>query len=132
MKILLDTHIFLWAITDDSRLTRRQQQIFSDEHNDLFLSVASVWEIVIKVAVGKLPLPQPSVAYVERHLKKNQIKLLPLRLPHLSALESVPLLHRDPFDRILVAQAQVEGMPILSVDPLISQYGLKVLPENSG
>ena len=132
MKILVDTHIFLWAITDDSRLTKSQRQVYSDERNDLFLSVASVWEIVIKVAVGKLPLPQPSVAYVERQMKKNQIKLLPVRLPHLSALESVPLLHRDPFDRILVAQANVEGMPILSADPLISQYGVTVLPENLG
>lgn len=127
MNALLDTHVFLWAITADERLTEAQRRIFSDGSNGLWLSVASVWEILIKVGLKKLPLPVPATAYVRTQLEKNRIRLLPVRPAHLSELEMLPPLHRDPFDRMLVAQARTEALTILSRDEAIRAYGVPVV-----
>ena len=127
MNALLDTHVFLWAITADERLTEAQRRIFSDGSNGLWLSVASVWEILIKVGLKKLPLPVPATAYVLTQLEKNRIRLLPVRPAHLSELEMLPPLHRDPFDRMLVAQARAEALTILSRDEAIRAYGVPVV-----
>ncbi len=127
MKILLDTHIFLWAISDDARLSTAHRALYLDEANDLYLSVASIWEMLIKFGLGKLPLPAPATGYIVKQLERNRVSTLAIRVAHLAELEALPPLHRDPFDRMMVAQARVEGMPILSADSGIRKYGVAVL-----
>ncbi|MBI4902565.1 MAG: type II toxin-antitoxin system VapC family toxin [Acidobacteria bacterium] len=127
MKILLDTHIFLWAIADDPRLSKRIKAAYLNEDNELFLSVASFWEILIKHGLGKLPLPQPTVAYLSRQLEINRILLLPIRLGHLSDLERLPPLHRDPFDRMIIAQAIAEAIPIATADSTLEKYKVTLI-----
>ena len=127
MKILLDTHIFLWAITDDPRMTKKQRAVFENGSNDLYLSTASIWEMLPLVGVGTLPLPTPAVAYIHKHAEKNRIAALGIHAAHLAELEKLPPLHRDPFDRMLAAQARAEKMPILSSDPALKKYGVKLL-----
>ena len=110
MKAILDTHTFLWAIAEEGKLSRRAQQIYTG-HNDLWLSVVSVWEILIKVQAGKLSLPPaPCGPYVVKKLAKNRIEILPIALDHVLRVESLPLHHRDPFDRLLIAQSIEEAM----------------------
>ena len=127
MKVLLDTHIFLWAITGDARMTKAQRAAYLNEDNDLFLSLASVWEMLIKCGIGKLSLPSPATAYIHKQMEKNRIATLGIHSTHLAELEKLPPLHRDPFDRMLVAQARAEKMPILSGDPALKKYPVKLL-----
>jgi PIN domain nuclease of toxin-antitoxin system len=127
LKILLDTHIFLWAISGDARLSGSRQAAYTDEDNELYLSVASVWEMLIKVGIGKLPLPTPAAGYIAKQMEKNRISSLAIRASHLAELESLPPVHRDPFDRMLVAQARSETMPILSADPALGKYDVAIL-----
>lgn len=122
MKLLLDTHVFLGAITGDARLSARHAERFVDDGSDLFLSVASIWEMLTKVGVGRLPMPAPAAEYIVRQMEKNRISLLPIRTAHLAELEKLPPLHRDPFDRLLIAQSRAEGMPLLTVDHGVRQY----------
>ena len=124
MKAILDTHAFLWAIAQDEKLSRRAQKIFTGP-NDLWLSVASIWEIMIKVQVGKLPLPLPTGPYVVKKLAENRIEVLSITLDHVLRTESLPLHHRDPFDRMMIAQALVEDIPIISADAVFDSYGIK-------
>jgi PIN domain nuclease of toxin-antitoxin system len=122
VKVLLDTHAFLWAITEDSNLSRRAREIFVSRSSDLFLSVASVWEILIKVQIKELPLPKPAMPYLREQLATNSVQILPIMLDHVARLEELPPHHRDPFDRILIAQSLTEGWPIVSADPLLKDY----------
>lgn len=92
MKALLDTHSFLWAITEDSRLPIAHRDIFLDPANEVYLSLASVWEILIKVGIGKLPLPLPAIEYIESQLRENRIATLAIRPEHLAELETLPLI----------------------------------------
>mgnify|MGYP006268755689 CR=1 FL=1 len=126
MRALLDTHTFLWAISGDARLSRRAQQIFTGP-SDLWLSVASIWEILIKVQMAKLPLPVPAGPYIVKELARNDVEILPIRLDHVLQLESLPLHHRDPFDRILIAQSTVEKLPLVTVDPLFQRYAIQLI-----
>jgi PIN domain nuclease of toxin-antitoxin system len=127
MKALLDTHTFLWAIAgEEKKLSRRAEQIYTGS-NDLWLSVASLWEILIKVQTGKLPLPVPTGSYVVRNLAANHIEVLPITLDHVLKLESLPHYHRDPFDRILIAQSIEENLPLITSDPLFEKYPVKLL-----
>ncbi len=127
MKILLDTHIFLWAITGDPRLSASHATRFVDDANELFLSIASIWEMLIKVGLGRLPLPSPSTDYIVRQMEKNRVSLLPIRTIHLAELELLPPLHRDPFDRMLVAQSRAEKTPLLTADGGLRQYAVQIL-----
>jgi len=127
VKLLVDTHVFLWAITDSPKLSRKHRALWLDGENELWLSVGSVWEMLIKAGTGKLPLPGPATAYIYRQMEKNRISSMAIRPAHFAELEGLPPLHRDPFDRLLVAQARAEKMPIVSVDPGIKRYGVKVL-----
>jgi PIN domain nuclease of toxin-antitoxin system len=127
VKLLLDTHAFLWAITDDPQLSGKARRLFTGSENELFLSVAGVWEILVKVQIGKLPLPKPAGDYLQKQLAKNAVQVLPIRLRHALRLEQLPLHHRDPFDRILIAQALEEEMPILTADPVMNQYSATLL-----
>jgi PIN domain nuclease of toxin-antitoxin system len=126
VKILLDTHVFLRAITDSPRLSVRQRELFLDEVNELHLSVASLWEMLIKAGLRKLPLPAPAIEYLVRQMEKNRILLLPIRIAHLAELQRLPLLHRDPFDRMLVSQARAEKLRMLSADERLREYGIEV------
>lgn len=126
MKALLDTHAFLWSISDDDRLSRKAQQIFTGS-NDLWLSVASIWEILIKVKSGKLPLPEPSGPYLVRELSENGIEVLPIKLDHVLRIENLTAHHRDPFDRILIAQSIEEKLPLVTADPVFERYPVKLI-----
>ena len=127
MKALLDTHAFLWWITDDPRLSSRVRELTGDSINTLFLSAASGWEIAIKAQLGKLQLPDNLERYIADQLSLNGFESLPIQLRHALHVYSLPDLHRDPFDRILVAQSQLEQLPILTVDPQIARYGVDVI-----
>ena len=126
MKALLDTHTFLWAIAEEGKLSRRAQQIYTGS-NDLWVSVVSVWEILIKAQAGRLPLPKPSGPYLVKKMVKDKIEVLPISLAHVLRTESLPLHHRDPFDRLLIAQSIEEGWPIVTVDPLFARYPVEVI-----
>jgi len=126
MKAILDTHTFLWAIAQEGKLSRRAQQIYTGS-NDLWVSVVSVWEILIKVQAGRLPLPEPAGPYLVKKLLKDKIAVLPITLDHVLRTESLPLHHRDPFDRLLIAQSIEEGWPIVTADPLFARYPVEVI-----
>jgi PIN domain nuclease of toxin-antitoxin system len=127
MKALLDTHAFLWWITDDPRLSSRVRELTGDSTNTLFLSAASGWEIAIKAQLGKLQLPDNLERYIADQLSLNGFESLPIQLRHALHVYTLPDLHRDPFDRILVAQSQLEQLPILTVDPQLARYGVDVI-----
>ncbi len=127
MRALLDTHAFLWWITDDPRLSRKVREIISDGENDLFLSAASGWEIVIKAKLGKLQLPDNLESFIAEQMALNAIESLPVKMSHALHVYEFPHYHRDPFDRMLISQAQLENLPILTVDPQIARYTVKVI-----
>lgn len=122
MKGLLDTHTFLWWITENPQLSPRVREIVSNGDNVLFLSAVSGWEMVIKAKLGKLHLPENLEGFISEQLAVNAINTLPVQMSHALHVYSLPDLHRDPFDRMLVAQAQLEKLPILTIDPQIAQY----------
>ncbi len=124
MRALLDTHAFLWGISGDKRMSRNARDLFIGPSN-LFLSIASIWEILIKVQTGKLHIPQPAGPWVFSKLAENRIETLPIALGHLLAFEQLPLHHRDPFDRMLIAQSMEENLPLVTADPLLERYSIK-------
>jgi PIN domain nuclease of toxin-antitoxin system len=126
VKALLDTHTFLWAITDDPRLSRKAKQVFTGP-NDLWLSAASVWEMLLKTQSGRLPLPSPAGPYIVKKLAENRIEYLPILLDHVLRLESLPVHHRDPFDRLLIAQSAEEKLPLVTADPLFQRYSIELI-----
>jgi PIN domain nuclease of toxin-antitoxin system len=125
MKFLLDTHTFLWAIGDEKRLSPKVSALVVSE--DTWWSVVSLWEALAKVAIGKLPLPQPAGDYLIRKLTDNGVRILPVTTGHVLRVESLPLHHRDPFDRLLIAQSIEEGWPIVTADPWFSRYPVEVI-----
>lgn len=126
MRTLLDTHAFLWGIAGDRRMSQHARDIFIGPSN-LSMSIASIWEILIKVQVGKLNLPPPAGRYVIRKLAENRIETLPINLDHLLAFERLPMHHRDPFDRMLIAQAVEEGLSIVTADSFFARYPVEVI-----
>jgi PIN domain nuclease of toxin-antitoxin system len=127
VRILLDTHVFLWAITDDPHLSERVRRIFVDSESTVLLSAASVWEIIVKAQAGKLPFPKPAARYLRSQLAKTSVEVLPVMLAHALRVETLPLHHRDPFDRILVAQALEEKIPIASADKALTAYPVNIV-----
>ncbi|MUG92090.1 PIN domain-containing protein [Scytonema sp. UIC 10036] len=127
MRALLDTHTLIWWVTDDTRLSSTAKNIIIDPGNVLFLSAASAWEIVIKVRLGKLTLPDVPERYIPSRLEMNRFESLPIQMIHAMHVTNLPDLHRDPFHRILIAQSQVEKMPIITVDSQIVQYSVNVI-----
>jgi PIN domain nuclease of toxin-antitoxin system len=122
MRVLLDTHAFLWWVTDDERLTSVARATIGASDNQIHVSAASVWEIVTKSQLGRLSIPRPIGAFVADQLEGNAFQTLSITVRHAFGLESLPELHRDPFDRILVAQALVEEMPLVTGDRAIQAY----------
>ena len=127
MKALLDTHAFLWWISDDPRLPSRVRKIIQAGRNRLFLSAASGWEIAIKAGLGRLNIPKTPEVFIPEQLSLNAIESLPIQMSHVLHVATLPAHHRDPFDRLLVAQAQLENLPILSADPQFTRYAVKTL-----
>jgi PIN domain nuclease of toxin-antitoxin system len=127
MRLLLDTHVFLWYITADPKLPTTFQVATQDSANEVYLSVASVWEAVIKYNLGKLPLPTPPADFLPRQRERHGISSLLIdegAMPHLASL---PPLHRDPFDRLLVAQALQHGLTVATADPEVAAYPVPLL-----
>lgn len=127
MKVLLDTHVFLWYITADHQLPVTSRDAIRDPAHEVYLSAASVWEAVIKYALGKLPLPAPPAEYLPRQREAHRIATLPVEEAALVHLAGRPPLHRDPFDRILIAQALQRGMTLASVDDAVRAYPVPCL-----
>jgi PIN domain nuclease of toxin-antitoxin system len=118
LNFLIDTHILLWWLADHSALSSKASTLISDENNIIFVSVASIWEMIIKKALGKLKAPDD----VEKVIKENNFKELPITLQHVIALDHLPNYHKDPFDRILVAQAKCEALTLITADEKLTFY----------
>jgi PIN domain nuclease of toxin-antitoxin system len=127
MKILLDTHIFLWFISGDSRLSTDVRDIIRDLDNEIYLSVVSVWESIVKYQLGKLPLPEPPETYLPKQRELHQIASLTLDESSIAQLAKLPLLHRDPFDRMLICQALQYGLTIATVDAAVRSYSVSFI-----
>ena len=125
MKVLLDTHTFIWAVADETRWSPRARHVLGS--SELWWSVVSLWEAIQKAQVGKLSLPLPAGPFLTSELSSSHVRLLPVSLSHVLRVESLPLHHRDPFDRLLIAQSIEEGWPIVTVDPWFSRYPVEVI-----
>ena len=125
MKVLLDTHALLWLIADDGRLSENARQIFLNRGNSLFFSAASLWEICIKKSLGKISLKNGWIHTIQEEMGINTIQWLPIEMTHCAEVAELPFHHRDPFDRMLIAQAIVEDMQLLSRDRHLSDYAIE-------
>lgn len=124
MKLLLDTHTFLWFLMDDPRLSTKARGLIEDATNEIVISVASLWEMAIKISLGKLQLGQPYDIFIPQQLALNSIGVLDITVRHTAEILSLPFHHRDPFDRLLIAQAGVEHIAIISSDSAFDAYGV--------
>lgn len=124
MRILLDTHAFLWLIEGQSQFSTPARQVIEDVTNDYLFSIASIWEIAIKISIGKLALRDPLASIFPQQMVDNGIALLDVTIAHIMLLPSLPFHHRDPFDRLVIAQAIAESLPILSADSVFDIYGI--------
>lgn len=127
MRVLLDTHALLWFIDNAPELSSTARELIENEDSDILLSTASLWEMAIKFTIGKLQLPDTRRTFAEQlieQLSLNSISILPINPAHLFHTVSLPLHHRDPFDRLIVAQCLHEGIPIISVDSVLDSYGV--------
>ncbi len=127
MKFLLDTHIFIWWAEEPARLSPTALTALEDESNDLVLSVASVWEMQIKIQIGKMKLSQSLPALIASQQQTNDLQILPIEYTHVLTLDNLPLHHKDPFDRVIIAQAIAESMTLVSVDTAFPAYPVKLL-----
>lgn len=125
MRLLLDTCTFLWIITDSPDLSPGARELFADQGNEVFLSVASTWEIVVKHRLGRLPLPEQPRLFLPRQRRQHGIHSLPIEEDAVLQLSRLPDYHRDPFDRILICQAIARGLVLLTPDPAITQYAVR-------
>ena len=131
MNLLLDTHIFLWYITADKRLPSPMSQAIRDKDNQVYLSVVSIWECVVKYNLGKLPLPQSPEIYLVRQRQQHQIDSLQLDEASVSQLAHLPDHHRDPFYRMLLCQVMVHGLTLMTMDHLLEQYKVRQFSASS-
>lgn len=127
MKILLDTHAFLWLMTKDQRLSSTAQKEFLNTQNEIYLSMASVWEMAIKSSIGKLKLPLKVSEYVISRTQQHGIYLEEIKMEHLAKIEKFPFHHRDPFDRLIIAQSIVAKFTVLTSDPKFSAYAIRTI-----
>ena len=127
MKYLLDTHVFLWFILDNEKISSKALNIISNRNNELFLSAASGWEVAIKAHLGKIQLNNNPEIFIPEHLSANSIKSLPIKMSHMLHTFTLPFHHKDPFDRLIISQAQLEKMSIITADPLFEKYTIKLL-----
>ena len=127
MRQLLDTHTFLWFVMGNSRITAKLRAQIEDNEN--FVSIVSIWEVAIKYRIGKLNLEVPFDDFIDRQITPNGIQLLDIKLEHLKVVSALPLHHRDPFDRLLIAQAIVEDILLISADRVFALYPVRVMWE---
>ena len=127
MKYLLDTSVWLWSLTASERINKKARQLLASGGEELYLSAASSWEISIKWALGRLELPEPPGSYVPKRLAAQGIRPLAITHTHALAVSELPTHHSDPFDRLLIAQAKIEDMVILTADRAFERYGVKIL-----
>ncbi|HKV52049.1 MAG TPA: type II toxin-antitoxin system VapC family toxin [Gemmatimonadaceae bacterium] len=127
MRVLLDTHVWLWMIAAPERLSKKSRSIVIAAENELVLSAASAWEIAIKFALGTLHLPETPESYIPRLMVRTSVTALPVHARHALHVATLPTHHRDPFDRLLVAQAQLENLPILTADTAFRRYDVKTV-----
>ena len=126
MRILLDTHVLIWYLEGNQSLARESRQLVVDSRNDIFVSIVSLWEIAIKTGFGKLTISR-SLSDILQQLTKQAIDVLPIMAGHVLQVATLPFHHRDPFDRMIVAQAQVESLPVMTCDAAFAAYGIKLL-----
>jgi PIN domain nuclease of toxin-antitoxin system len=127
MKVLLDTHTFLWWVADDPQISVTAKNIITNPDNDIYLSVVSAWEIIIKVGIGKLSLCEPPEIYIPTRIASNQFEILPVQISHILKINSLPNFHKDPFDRLLIAQSLVENFSLITLDSAIAQYPVQTI-----
>lgn len=127
MKLLLDTCAFLWIVSGGDDLSKESRKLFSDPSNEVYLSSVSVWEIVVKHSLGRLPLPEPPWSFVIKYRKSHGIQPLALDEDAVLQLPRLPELHKDPFDRMIICQAIAHGLALLTPDTLISQYPVRTV-----
>jgi PIN domain nuclease of toxin-antitoxin system len=125
LRYLLDTHALLWIVEDDPQLGVQAKAIYLDEENEIFISVANIWEMAIKISLTKLEIPGTLSEFVKEHVRGNKIDILSIELNHLYQLENLSYFHKDPFDRLIIAQAIVENIPILSSDIAFDDYPIQ-------
>jgi len=126
-RILLDTHAFLWFVFDDPRLSQKAVKAISDPKLEKLIGIASLWEIVIKSQIGRLKLGTTIETFFRNHVQERTVEVIPMEIGHLVTYDRLPLLHRDPFDRVLIAQALSLGVPIVTSDKIFSKYGVRVV-----
>lgn len=127
MRLLLDTHVFIWWDSEPAKLSPRVLALCQDRENTLLLSVVSAWEIQVKIQLGKLKLHMPLSHLIEGQQETNALGVLPITLDHVLALEALPAHHKDPFDRLLLAQSTVEDVVLVSKDPVFTNYPVNVV-----
>lgn len=124
MRLLLDTHAFLWWVSDDAALSRRARSAIADRSNACLVSAASAWEIAIKTSLGKLEIDGEVARFIPEQMAENGFEVLPIELSHVTRVARMPFHHRDPFDRLLAAQALEEGLAMVSADVIFRRYGV--------
>ena len=127
MDILLDTQVLLWSISGDTRLSEQGRSVFLDPTNNLYFSMAGYWEIAIKVSIGKLELDNRWPVIIDKEMRSNFIKFMPVTQEHCNLLSKLPFHHRDPFDRMMIAQTILGKMTLLSADCQLEKYDVEVL-----
>ena len=125
MKVLLDTQALLWFLLADSRLSENARESIVSTDALVFVSPASIWEIAIKISLGKYSLPEPFISFWERQMQINDFTFLPISVAQTARIVDLPFHHRDPFDRLIIAQALVEGIPVVSIDSIFDHYGVE-------
>jgi PIN domain nuclease of toxin-antitoxin system len=127
MRYLLDTHTFLWWNMDDAHLSNLAKELIANGNNEVFLSAATAWEIAIKTARGRLTLPEDPTRYVSNRMGLHGFQALPVQIHHAVQVYKLPMHHTDPFDRLLIAQSQIESMSLISLDTDIRRYEVEVI-----
>lgn len=125
MKFFLDTHTFLWFVDESPQLAAHSRQLIEDGNNEVHVSVASIWEMAIKVSLNKLEVPAAFETFISQQLAANDFLLLPVEVTHPRVVTSLPFHHKDPFDRLLAAQALAENIPVISADSKLDPYGIQ-------
>lgn len=127
MRCLLDTHVFLWWVNEDRRLPEHVRSVIEDNENDIYFSAVSAWEIAIKAHLGRIELKVDPQLFITNQLEANRFRQLSIDIRHALGVFALPPVHRDPFDRLLVAQAIIENLVVLSQDSFIKQYDVPVI-----
>lgn len=127
MKLLLDTHTFLWFIDGNSKLSAVARNLIESPDNELFLSMVSLWEMAIKISIGKLSIGGAFEEFIPQQMQINGIQILPLEFPHVAQIAKLPFHHRDPFDRLLITQSKIEKIPLISGDQAFALYDVAQL-----